>query len=58
MSLTLSLLLVDGSWQPLLLMLSQCSFTLETTAGSLVVKAPFTGSCWEVTVKIIELIYF
>ncbi|KAF4107577.1 hypothetical protein G5714_011941 [Onychostoma macrolepis] len=40
---------VDGSWQPLLPMLSQCSFTLEATAGSLVVTAPFTGSCWEVT---------
>uniref|UniRef100_A0A672PNK5 ZP domain-containing protein n=1 Tax=Sinocyclocheilus grahami TaxID=75366 RepID=A0A672PNK5_SINGR len=26
---------VDGSWQPLLLTCSQCSFTLETTAGSL-----------------------
>uniref|UniRef100_A0A673KXH0 Uncharacterized LOC107746888 n=2 Tax=Sinocyclocheilus rhinocerous TaxID=307959 RepID=A0A673KXH0_9TELE len=40
---------VDGSWQPLLLTCSQCSFTLETTAGSLTVTAPFTGSCWEVT---------
>ncbi|XP_050979340.1 proline-rich protein 36 [Labeo rohita] len=39
---------VDGSWQPLLLTYSKCSFTLETTGGSLVVTAPFTGSCWEV----------
>ncbi|KAI2659342.1 hypothetical protein H4Q32_023631 [Labeo rohita] len=42
------LILVDGSWQPLLLTYSKCSFTLETTGGSLVVTAPFTGSCWEV----------
>uniref|UniRef100_A0A9J7Y1U3 Uncharacterized protein n=2 Tax=Cyprinus carpio TaxID=7962 RepID=A0A9J7Y1U3_CYPCA len=40
---------VDGSWEPLLLKYTQCSFTLETTAGSLVVTAPFTGSCWEMT---------
>ncbi|XP_016381628.1 proline-rich protein 36-like isoform X2 [Sinocyclocheilus rhinocerous] len=39
---------VDGSWQPLLQKYTQCSFTLETNAGSLVVTAPFTGSCWEV----------
>ncbi|KAK2874351.1 hypothetical protein Q8A67_021504 [Cirrhinus molitorella] len=39
---------VDGSWQPLLLTYSKCSFTLDTTGGSLVVTAPFTGSCWEV----------
>ncbi|XP_067287629.1 uncharacterized protein [Pseudorasbora parva] len=38
---------VDGSWQPLLLICSICSFTLETVGGSLVVTAPFTGSCWE-----------
>uniref|UniRef100_A0A671T4F9 Uncharacterized LOC107696829 n=1 Tax=Sinocyclocheilus anshuiensis TaxID=1608454 RepID=A0A671T4F9_9TELE len=40
---------VDGSWQPLLRTCAQCSFTLETTAGSLAVTAPFTGSCWEMT---------
>uniref|UniRef100_A0A8C1GDZ2 Early nodulin-75-like n=1 Tax=Cyprinus carpio TaxID=7962 RepID=A0A8C1GDZ2_CYPCA len=40
---------VDGSWQPLLLTCSQCSFTIEATAGLLVVTAPFTGSCWELT---------
>ncbi|XP_016416713.1 uncharacterized protein LOC107746895 [Sinocyclocheilus rhinocerous] len=40
---------VDGSWQPLLLKYNQCSFTLEPTVGSLVVTAPFTGSCWEMT---------
>ncbi|XP_016098078.1 proline-rich protein 36-like isoform X2 [Sinocyclocheilus grahami] len=40
---------VDGSWQPLLRICAQCSFTLETTAGSLAVTAPFTGSCWEMT---------
>uniref|UniRef100_A0A8C1YX54 Zona pellucida sperm-binding protein 1/4 Ig-like domain-containing protein n=1 Tax=Cyprinus carpio TaxID=7962 RepID=A0A8C1YX54_CYPCA len=40
---------VDGSWEPLLQKYTQCSFTLEITAGSLVVTAPFTGSCWEVT---------
>uniref|UniRef100_A0A8C1UGL6 Zona pellucida sperm-binding protein 1/4 Ig-like domain-containing protein n=1 Tax=Cyprinus carpio TaxID=7962 RepID=A0A8C1UGL6_CYPCA len=40
---------VDGTWQPLLQKYTQCSFTLEITAGSLVVTAPFTGSCWEVT---------
>ncbi|XP_059385348.1 uncharacterized protein LOC132119423 isoform X6 [Carassius carassius] len=41
---------VDGSWQPLLLTCAQCSFTFENTAaGSLVVTAPFTGSCWETT---------
>uniref|UniRef100_A0A671T1P0 Uncharacterized LOC107696829 n=1 Tax=Sinocyclocheilus anshuiensis TaxID=1608454 RepID=A0A671T1P0_9TELE len=40
---------VDGSWQPLLRTCSQCSFTLATNAGSLVVTAPFTGSCWEMT---------
>ncbi|XP_016324062.1 proline-rich protein 36-like isoform X2 [Sinocyclocheilus anshuiensis] len=39
---------VAGSWQPLLQKYTECSFTLETTAGSLVVTAPFTGSCWEV----------
>ncbi|XP_051769229.1 uncharacterized protein LOC127522908 isoform X10 [Ctenopharyngodon idella] len=39
---------VDGSWQPLLLTYSKCSFTLATVDGSLVVTAPFTGSCWEV----------
>ncbi|XP_018942283.1 uncharacterized protein LOC109070142 [Cyprinus carpio] len=39
----------DGSWQPLLQKYTQCSFTLEITAGSLVVTAPCTGSCWEVT---------
>ncbi|XP_059385343.1 uncharacterized protein LOC132119423 isoform X2 [Carassius carassius] len=39
---------VDGSWQPLLLKYTQCSFMLDTTAG-LVVTAPFTGSCWEIT---------
>ncbi|XP_016096808.1 uncharacterized protein [Sinocyclocheilus grahami] len=39
---------VDGSWQPLLQKYTECSFTLETIAGSLVVTAPFTGSCWEV----------
>ncbi|XP_073681614.1 uncharacterized protein [Garra rufa] len=40
---------VDGSWQPLLLTYSVCSFTLDTAGGSLVVTAPFTGSCWEIT---------
>ncbi|XP_073681612.1 uncharacterized protein [Garra rufa] len=40
---------VDGSWQPLLLTYSMCSFTLDTAGGSLVVTAPFTGSCWEMT---------
>ncbi|KTF81900.1 hypothetical protein cypCar_00030587 [Cyprinus carpio] len=44
-----SVLPIDGSWEPLLLKYTQCSFTLETTAGSLVVTAPFTGSCWEMT---------
>ncbi|XP_051974133.1 uncharacterized protein LOC127637219 [Xyrauchen texanus] len=39
---------VDGSWQPLLLTYSQCEFTLDTTGGSLVVTAPYTGSCWEI----------
>ncbi|XDV51750.1 hypothetical protein PO909_020575 [Leuciscus waleckii] len=38
---------VDGSWQPLLLAYSKCSFTLEIVDGSLVITAPFTGSCWE-----------
>ncbi|XP_058647667.1 uncharacterized protein LOC131549471 [Onychostoma macrolepis] len=40
---------VDGSWQPLLLTCTRCSFTLEATAGSTVVTAPFTGNCWELT---------
>ncbi|XP_043107631.1 uncharacterized protein LOC122353821 [Puntigrus tetrazona] len=40
---------VDGSWQPLLMTLSQCSFELDTTDDSLVVTAPFTGSCLEMT---------
>ncbi|XP_052465996.1 uncharacterized protein LOC128022443 [Carassius gibelio] len=40
---------VDGSWQPLLVKYTKCSFTLEITAGSLVIIAPFTGSCWEIT---------
>ncbi|KTF81898.1 hypothetical protein cypCar_00030588 [Cyprinus carpio] len=44
-----SVLPFDGSWQPLLLTCSQCSFTIEATAGLLVVTAPFTGSCWELT---------
>ncbi|XP_026076699.1 mucin-2-like [Carassius auratus] len=51
---------VDGSWQPLLLTCSQCSFAFETTAaGSLVVTAPFTGSCWETTdtAKQLPLLY-
>ncbi|KAK7153456.1 hypothetical protein R3I93_011388 [Phoxinus phoxinus] len=39
---------VDGSWQPLLLAYSKCSFTLESVDGSLVVTAPFTGSCWDI----------
>ncbi|ROL28111.1 hypothetical protein DPX16_11241 [Anabarilius grahami] len=39
---------VDGSWQPLLLTPSKCSFTLETVDGSLVLTAPFIGSCLEV----------
>ncbi|XP_067287883.1 uncharacterized protein [Pseudorasbora parva] len=38
---------VAGSWQPLLLVRSICSLTLETVGGSLVVTVPFTGSCWE-----------
>ncbi|XP_016299204.1 36.4 kDa proline-rich protein-like [Sinocyclocheilus anshuiensis] len=41
--------LVDGSWQPLLLMYTRCSFTLENTDSSVVVTAPFTGSCWLMT---------
>ncbi|XP_059385327.1 uncharacterized protein LOC132119417 [Carassius carassius] len=40
---------VDGSWQPLLLKYTQCSLTLETSAGLLFITAPFTGSCWEMT---------
>ncbi|KAK7127896.1 hypothetical protein R3I93_020466 [Phoxinus phoxinus] len=46
---------VDGSWQPLLLAYSKCSFTLETVDGSLVVTAPFTGSCWEIKDTDIQL---
>ncbi|XP_067287323.1 uncharacterized protein [Pseudorasbora parva] len=38
---------VAGSWQPLLLVRSICSLTLESVGGSLVVTVPFTGSCWE-----------
>ncbi|CAM4732390.1 unnamed protein product [Leuciscus chuanchicus] len=38
---------IDGSWKPLLLAYSKCSFTLEIVDGSLVITAPFTGSCWE-----------
>ncbi|XP_067287344.1 uncharacterized protein [Pseudorasbora parva] len=38
---------VAGSWQPLLLVRSICSLTLESIGGSLVVTVPFTGSCWE-----------
>ncbi|XP_051526148.1 uncharacterized protein LOC127424752 [Myxocyprinus asiaticus] len=37
-----------GSWQPLLLMYSKCGFTLDRTGGTVVVTAPFTGSCWEI----------
>ncbi|KAI7809141.1 hypothetical protein IRJ41_000406 [Triplophysa rosa] len=37
---------VDGSWQPLLLEYSKCGITLDTVDGTLVVTAPFTGSCW------------
>ncbi|XP_067287882.1 uncharacterized protein [Pseudorasbora parva] len=37
---------VAGSWQPLLLVRSICSLSLEYVGGSLVVTAPFTGSCW------------
>ncbi|XP_048033866.1 uncharacterized protein LOC125259910 [Megalobrama amblycephala] len=39
---------VDGSWQPLFLTSSKCSFTLETVDGSLVVTAPFIGNCLEI----------
>ncbi|XP_077094323.1 uncharacterized protein LOC143746398, partial [Siphateles boraxobius] len=39
---------VDGSWWPLLLAYSKCSFTLESVDGSLIVTAPFTGSCWDI----------
>ncbi|CAM4732368.1 unnamed protein product [Leuciscus chuanchicus] len=46
---------VDGSWQPLLLVYSKCSFTLETVHGSLVVTAPFTGRCWEMKDTDIQL---
>lgn len=55
LNLTSFLLLVDESWQPLLLIYTQCSFTLKTTDDSLVVTAPFTGSCWLMTVKIVHL---
>ncbi|ROL46118.1 hypothetical protein DPX16_18513 [Anabarilius grahami] len=46
---------VDGSWQPLLLASSKCSFTLETVDGSLAVTAPFIGSCLEVKDAEIQL---
>ncbi|ROL46116.1 hypothetical protein DPX16_18511 [Anabarilius grahami] len=46
---------VDGSWQPLLLASSKCSFTLETVDGSLTVTAPFIGSCLEVKDAEIQL---
>ncbi|XP_056324509.1 uncharacterized protein LOC130237554 [Danio aesculapii] len=38
---------VSGSWMPLLLTSSMCSFTLDTVGGSMVLTAPFTGSCWD-----------
>ncbi|ROL28112.1 hypothetical protein DPX16_11242 [Anabarilius grahami] len=46
---------VDGSWQPLLSTPSKCSFTLETVDGSLVLTAPFMGSCLEVKDAEIQL---
>ncbi|KAK9966465.1 hypothetical protein ABG768_003573 [Culter alburnus] len=48
-------LVVDGSWQPLLLTPPKCSFTLETVDGSLVITAPFMGSCLEVKDAEIQL---
>ncbi|XP_056324510.1 uncharacterized protein LOC130237555 [Danio aesculapii] len=38
---------VSGSWVPLPLTSSMCSFTLDTVGGSMVLTAPFTGSCWD-----------
>ncbi|TRY99232.1 hypothetical protein DNTS_031408 [Danionella cerebrum] len=39
---------VKGSWEPLIHASSKCSLTLETTGGSLVLTAPFEGSCWDI----------
>nr|XP_021328150.1 uncharacterized protein LOC100538023 [Danio rerio]XP_021335458.1 uncharacterized protein LOC100538023 [Danio rerio] len=38
---------VSGSWMPLSLTSSMCSFTLDNVGGSVVLIAPFTGSCWD-----------
>ncbi|XP_073772713.1 uncharacterized protein isoform X1 [Danio rerio] len=38
---------VSGSWMPLSLTSSMCSFTLDNFGGSMVLTAPFTGSCWD-----------
>nr|XP_003199520.4 uncharacterized protein LOC100537499 [Danio rerio]XP_021335457.1 uncharacterized protein LOC100537499 [Danio rerio] len=38
---------VSGSWMPLSLTSSMCSFTLDNVGGSMVLTAPFTGSCWD-----------
>ncbi|XP_056324335.1 uncharacterized protein LOC130237425 isoform X2 [Danio aesculapii] len=38
---------VSGSWMPLPLTSSMCSFTLDSVGGSMVLTAPFTGSCWD-----------
>ncbi|XP_021335458.2 uncharacterized protein [Danio rerio] len=38
---------VSGSWMLLSLTSSMCSFTLDNVGGSVVLIAPFTGSCWD-----------